>query len=203
MASNTNDNYGLFWNSQGGDRKYDADSFGRWASKFMTTGVFTGDCEVTPKTNAMAVYVAPGFINIINENALDKNAKILILDEQKELVLDMADAVNPRIDTVVLERNDNERLMSVKIVKGTAAPTPSPIAPVRTDSVYQLVLAQIYVGAGVSSITSDKITMKRSDPSLCGVITGTVSNNQITYGTEDMTEGVSELADGVFYFVYE
>lgn len=203
MASNTNDNYGLFWNSQGGDRKYDADSFGRWASKFMTTGVFTGDCEVTPKTNAMAVYVAPGFINIINENALDKNAKILILDEQKELVLDMADSLNPRIDTVVIERNDNERMMTVKIVTGTPAATPTPTAPIRTDTLYQLVLAQVYVAAGATSITSDKITMKRDDPTVCGIITGTVFNDQITYGTTDLIPGVSELADGTFYFVFE
>lgn len=202
MASNTNDNYGLFWTSQGGDRKYDANSFGRWASKFMTTGVFSGDCEVTAKPNSMAVYVAPGFINIINEVALDKNAKILILDEPKELVLNMADSVNPRIDTVVIERDDNNRIVAAKIVTGTPAATPSPTSPVRTDSVYQLVIAEVYVGAGATSITDANITRKVDDDSVCGVIKGTVSNNQITYGDTDLTPGVSELADGQIYFVY-
>ena len=39
--------HGLFWNSQNGDRVYDANDFSEWLKKFYTTGVFNGDLEVT------------------------------------------------------------------------------------------------------------------------------------------------------------
>jgi len=188
------DNKGLFWNSQGGDRLYDADSFEKWIQKFITTGVFAGDLEVTAGTG-MVVNMAPGYVNI--------NGKIMLFEESTELAISMADGTSPRIDTVVIERNDNNREITAKIVTGTPAAEPTPTAPVRTTTIYQLVVAQIYVAAGATSITDANITRKVDDNSVCGVITGTASNNQLSYGSEDLTPGTSELADGTFYFVYE
>lgn len=188
------DDKGLFWNSQGSDRLYDADSFEKWIKKFFTTGVFSGDLEVTAGTG-MSVSMAPGYVNI--------NGKIKLFEDDTDFTLSMADGTNPRIDTVVIERNDDNREITAKIVTGTPSAIPSPTAPVRTDTIYQLVVAEIYVAAGATSITSANITRKVDDNSVCGVITGTVANNQLSYGDTDLTAGESELADGTFYFVYE
>ena len=188
------DDKGLFWNSQGGDRLYDADSFEKWIKKFFTTGVFSGDLEVTAGAG-MSVSMAPGYVNI--------NGKIKLFEDDTDFTLSMADGTNPRIDTVVIERNDDNREIAAKIVTGTPAAEPTPTAPVRTTTIYQLVVAQIYVAAGATSITDANITRKVDDNSVCGVVTGTVANNQLSYGDTDLTAGESELADGTFYFKYE
>ena len=199
----TNDDKGLFWNSTNNDRLYDADSFGKWFSRFFTTGVMPGDFEVEPVANDMAVTMQTGYVNIDNPESASIGGKSRIFEDSITFELAMADSTNPRIDTIVIERNDTDREITAKIITGTPATTPVATAPIRTASIYQLVIAEIYVDAGTSTISSDKITMKRADSNVCGIVTGTVSNNEITYGNTDLEEGVSELADGVVYFVYE
>lgn len=203
MASTTNDSKGYFWNSVGGDRIYNAESFGKWLSTFFTTGVRSGQCDVVADGTSMKVTLEPGYVNINNPEAANPGGKVRLFEEELDFAIPISDSINPRIDTLVLERNDNNREIIAKIVKGTVSATPVAPAPVRNSTVYQLVLAEIYVAAGVTVINNSDITMKRSDPEKCGIITGTVSNNQLTYGTTDLTPGVSELADGVFYFMYE
>lgn len=199
----TNDDKGLFWNSTNNDRLYDADSFGKWFSRFFTTGVMPGDFEVEPVANDMAVTMQTGYVNIDNPESASIGGKSRIFEDSITFELAMADSTNPRIDTIVIERNDTDREITAKVITGTPAATPVATAPVRTASIYQLIIAEIYVDAGTSTISSDKITMKRADSNVCGIVTGTVSNNEITYGNTDLEEGVSELADGVVYFVYE
>lgn len=200
--ANTNDDKGLFWNSENSDRLYDANSLGKWLSKFFTTGVMPGDFEVTV-TNGLTVSMAAGYVNINNPNSANPGGKVRVFDSATSFTLSMASSLNDRIDTIVLERNDTDREITAKVVTGTPAEIPSPVAPVRNSSVYQLVIAEILVPVGATSLTAENITMKRADSSKCGIITGTVANNMILIGTQDLEEGVSELADGVVYFVYD
>lgn len=195
------DNKGLFWNSQNNDRLYDANSMGKWLAKFFTTGVFAGDFQVTPGTG-MRVVMSPGYVNIANPTSAIAGGKVRLFEGSTTLELNMAHSSSPRIDTVVLERNDDEREITAKIVTGTPSAHPVAIAPVRTDTIYQLVIAEIYVDPGVSVIDSSKITRKCADSSVCGIITGTVAQNQMVFSTQDLTPGESELADGTVYFVY-
>lgn len=198
----TNDDKGLFWNSENSDRLYDANSLGKWLSKFFTTGVMPGDFEVTV-VNGLTISMAPGYVNIDNPDSANPGGKVRIFENATQFTLSMASSIYNRIDTIVLERNDTDRDIVAKVVIGTPAETPSPTPPVRTNSIYQLVIAEIYIPVGATSLTNDNITMKRADSSKCGIITGTVSNNKILVGTEDLEEGVSELADGTVYFVYD
>jgi hypothetical protein len=199
----TTEDKGLFWNSNGGDRKYNADSLGKWLSKFFTTGVMPNDFQVTATGSNMKVTMGKGYVNIANPDGTIQGGKVRLFEENTEFTIDTADSVYPRIDTIVIERNDNDRDITAKYIKGTAAETPTATAPVRNTTTYQLVIAEIYVAAGASTISNSNITRKCADNTVCGIVTGTVSNNQITYGTTDLTPGVSELADGVIYFVYE
>lgn len=165
----TADSFGLFWNSDNGDRKYNADSLERWLKKFFTSGVFQGDLQVL-ESSGMTVNVNTGYCNLFG--------KVGLFEVVNSLTLDSAHSVYPRIDTVVVERNDVDRIIYLKVVKGAySGNAPRPTAPVwdEDEGVYQLVLAQIYVGAGVSSITQANITDKRADSSVCGYITGTVT----------------------------
>lgn len=183
--------HAFFYNSHGGDRKYDASSMEKWLRKFFTTGVFFGDLAVSANNN-MTVTVATGEANI--------NGKVKLFEETTTLTIETADPTNPRIDAIVVERNDDDRDFYLKVKKGTAEASPTAPTPTRAGGVYQLVLAHIEVDAGAASIVAADITDKRDDTSLCGIVQGTVNN--FAYGTEDLVAGTTDLATGTFYFKY-
>lgn len=158
--------YAYFYNSENGDRVYDADSFSNWLKKFFTTGVFEGDCQVTA-LGSMVVNLAPGYANIMG--------KVKELENQT-FTLEPADGSYPRIDTIVIERNDTDRDITAKVVTGElSGNTPAPTPRVWENGVYQLVVAEIYVAAGATEVTQANITDKRSDPDVCGIVAGTVT----------------------------
>ena len=160
------DTHGLFWNSNDGDRTYDADSFSEWLTKFFTTGVFNGELQVSA-SSGLTVSVASGYANI--------NGKVRFFDTATSITLSAASATYPRIDTIVVERNDTNREITLKaIAGGYSGNSPVPTAPVRSGGVYQLVLAQITVPAGATAITAVNIKDTRMDSTLCGYVTGTV-----------------------------
>ena len=79
------------------------------------------------------------------------------------LTITTADPTNPRIDIVVLELDPALNSILLKVVAGT--PAVSPVAPtvVQTDAgVYQLLLGQVSVTAGLTTIASGNVTDKRT-----------------------------------------
>ncbi len=155
----------FFYNSQDGDRVYDAESFEYWLKKFFTTGVFEGDLQVTANDN-MTITVGSGYANV--------DGKVRFFEDETTMSLATAGSTYDRIDTVVVERNDSDRDVTVYVITGGYSSDPEPTAPVWADGVYQLVLAQIYVSAGATAITQSSITDTRTDTDLCGIVTGTV-----------------------------
>lgn len=157
--------HAFFYNSEKGDRVYDADSFEHWLKKFFTSGVFQGDCQVMANGD-MTVTVGAGYANV--------DGKVKFFESAQVLQLEVADASYNRIDTIVIERNDTERDVNIKIVPGGRAPSPVPASPIRENGVYQLVLAQIYVAAGATKIMQENITDTRTNTTICGVVAGAV-----------------------------
>lgn len=161
--------YGWFWNSNSGDRTYNADSFEDWLKPFFQNGVFTGGMQTTASGSDMVITVSSGTAYI--------NGKVRTFDTDTSFTLAAASSAYPRIDTVVVERNDTDRQITLKVVQGKySGSTASPTAPVRTGGVYQLVLAQIAVGAGVTKITASDITDTRINSNLCGYVAATIDN---------------------------
>lgn len=166
------DQYGLFWNSVNGDRLYDADAFSEWLRKFFTNGVFANELQVNA-SSGMGVTVGTGYVNI--------NGKVRLFNTATSLTLATAGSTYPRIDTIVVECNYTDRKITLKAVTGAySGDTPTATAPVRTAMAYQLVLAEIYVAAGATSITQSNITDKRTDTSVCGIVAGTVKGMDIS-----------------------
>ena len=162
-----NDEYGYFWNSNEHDRVYDADSFSNWLKKFFTTGVFQNDLQVTAN-GGMTVKVGSGYANI--------EGKVRIFDGEQNFTITAASGTYPRIDTVVVEKNENSRSITAKVVQGAYnGANPSATPPTRTSGIYQIVLAEIYVNAGATAITQANITDKRGDTNVCGWVVGTVT----------------------------
>lgn len=82
---------------------------------------------------------------------------------EETLTITVSDPSNPRIDNVVLELDPSANTILLKVVAGS--PNPSPTAPsvVQTDGgIYQLKLAEVLVGAGVTTITSGNVTDTRT-----------------------------------------
>lgn len=191
--------YGLFWNSVSGDRTYDADSFAEWAKKFFTSGVFNGDLQVTAGSG-MTVNVGTGYANI--------EGKVRFFDVTTAFTISPASGSYPRIDTIVVQSDTENRIISLQYVEGEySGLNPAPTAPVRSGGIYELVLAQIAVGAGVTQIEAGDITDKRADDAVCGWVTGTVDSVNVSQLTaqaqaqfdewfQEMKDQLSEDAAG-------
>ena len=159
--------YGYFFNSSSGDRTYNAESFETWLKPFFVSGVFTGCLQVKALTTpGMAVKVLSGYANLDGKAAYWPNDNTINLDP--------ASGVYDRIDTIVLRRDNTNRQVSIEYVKGTASIDPQPVAPERTSDIFELVLAEILVGTGVTEVTQSVITDKRPDTDVCGYVVAAV-----------------------------
>lgn len=179
--------YGLFWDSVSGDRIYNAASFEEWLKKFFTTGVFSGDLEVTAN-NGMDIEVGVGYANL--------DGKVRFFDTVTDFTLSPANGTYPRIDTIVVQRDDTNREITLELVTGDySGQDPQPTAPVRSGGIYQIVLAQIYVEAGTVSLTQGDITDKRGDTDVCGWVVGTVDSIDVDQLTAQTNAQIMEWFD--------
>ena len=160
-------NYGYFFNSSSGDRTYNAESFEEWLKPFFISGVFNGELQVKAQTTPdMTVKVTAGHANL--------DGKAATWETDNTMQLAVSSGVYDRIDTVVLRRDNVNRTISIEVVTGTASGSPQPTAPTRNADTFELVLAEVYVGTGVTAITQANITDKRMDSTVCGYVAATV-----------------------------
>lgn len=153
--------YANFYNSDNGDRVYDADSFSEWLRPFFKTGVFNGELQVIA-SSGMEVIVDTG--NAFIEGKLKK------FDSQTTLTIEQASANSTRIDAVVCRRNDTDRDFTLMVVKGS---TVAPL-PVRENGIYDIVLAHITVPASAVEIKQENITDTRMNADICGWVVSNV-----------------------------
>ncbi len=162
--------YDYFWNSDS-DRYYDADSMGDWLRPFFRNGVFNGNLQVTAN-NDMSVTVGAGYGYI--------NGKHRHFLQPTVLDIETASGTLNRIDNVILRRDDTERRIYLRIEKGGNAANPTPPALTRTSTIYDLKLAEIYVGVGVVQITQADISDTRMNADVCGWVAATVTQIDFT-----------------------
>ncbi len=154
-----------FFNDINDDRIYYAEDFANHLKKYFTNGIFNNELQVIAN-NDMTITIKAGDANI--EGYRYSNTGDLIK------TIDTADGTLKRIDTVVLRLDLTNRLISAQIIKGTFSDNPTAPALVRSSTIYDLKLADIYVGAGITSITQSAITDTRFLESVCGVVASTV-----------------------------
>lgn len=162
-----------FFNDIDNDRVYFAEDFARHLAKYFTNGVFNNELQVVANDN-MTITIHTGDANI--EGYRYTNTENMIK------IIDTADGVLKRIDNVVLRLDLTNRLISAQIIKGTYSNTP--IAPqlIRSSTIYDLKLAEVFIGNGVTSITQEDIKDTRFDDNACGVVISTVK----TLDTKDL-----------------
>ncbi len=91
------------------------------------------------------------------------------------MTLDAADPLLNRIDRVVAVADFTNRLCNIEILKGTSAATPTAPELTRNDSRFELCLAEIYIGKGVTAITQANVTDTRANTTICGWATSLIS----------------------------
>lgn len=90
-----------------------------------------------------------------------------------------ADPTNPRIDRVVLRLDWTANTISLEVLQGTPAGSPSAPSLTRTATRWELSLARVAVAAAASTISAGNVTDERQDPTVCG-FTGTDSNGLLS-----------------------
>jgi len=189
---------GIF-NSVNGDRKYKAEDFAHYFATFIGNGVFPNQSDGLQviENGDMSVNVSAGQGWI--------NGYYMTNDADYNLTLDVADGVLNRIDRVVMQLNYLNREITLLIKKGTFAS--SPVAPevIRDADVYELGLADIFVGQGVVSVTQADITDLRLNSDLCGIVHGTVDqvdtttlfNQYLAWFEETKTNNETEMENWI------
>ena len=169
-------------------------------AKLLTDGILPN-----PSTNlqveagsGMNVVVNPGFAICAGGLKLEEN--------QRTLAIQAADSNYDRIDTVVLRWNDNdsERICDLYIVEGI--PAASPLRPelTRTESIWELGLADLFVNKNSSAISNQRITDTRYETARCGIISAISEFDTTTLYQQVQSDlagfKASEQADFITWF---
>lgn len=142
--------FGGFFNSVNGDRKYKAEDFANYFKAFIGTGI-------NPKTdNLRVIKVSNTQIKILLGSACVNGYLYLNTSELSKTISSGVD----RVDRVVLRLDITNRTLNILVLEGTKV---SPPTLVRNTATYDLSLAKITIKNG-STLIEDE----RGQVSLCG-----------------------------------
>ena len=197
----------LPFNSINHDRVYKAEDWAWYFSTFIGNGVFPKPTNglMVMANGAMNVAVKAGF-GFINGYAFRNQ-------DDHVITIAISDGALGRIDRIVLRWDLTNRQMVLDVLQGTPSADPQPVALTRTADTYELALADISVTKGMTTISQSNITDRRTNPDLCGIVEGTVSQidwatlvaqldafmadykQQVSDDFEDWWDGVKDLLD--------
>ena len=149
-----------------------------------TSGVFGAENNASVSalsTPGMAVQVSDGvgwMSNSSGDGIVWWNNTESVNASKLQLTISDADSVLNRIDRIIVEWKINENyvdLPEIKVLKGTVASNPTAPSMTNNSNIRQISLARVYVAAGTIAITASMITDERLDPSVCGIVTESVS----------------------------
>ena len=145
------------------DIKYYYNQFSDYFAKFFGNGVYYNpDNTLKVLANGdMTITVKQGWAFI--------NGYWFHLDADATLTVPANATSYDRTDSVLLRWNLANRLISLVYATDT-------VDIQRTDSIYELKIAQIVVGANVAAILGDVITDTRTDESVCGIVQGLMAD---------------------------
>lgn len=163
--------YSGFFNSVGGDRKYNAEDMNRPYNKLISSGVFPN-----PSTNFQVLTSSGMTVQILEGDGLfgggwaHNDAPVLVTLSAGETNLN-------RIDAIVIARDTSEavRKTHVYVKKGTPASSPTPPTMTRNNYLNEYCLATVYVATGTTELSQSMITDTRPDNNVCGWVTGLIT----------------------------
>lgn len=151
------------------DRKYNANDYCDNLAVVISNGVLRGiDDDLKVTASGMVVTVSKGRAWI--------NGHYYLNDTPHTFAAISAPIGGTRYDRVFLRLDKNLAVRSVSLVyqQGTAGNNPTKPAPVRDGNIYDIVLADVFVGTNATSVT---VTDTRADNDLCGWVYSTSGDN--------------------------
>lgn len=150
------------------DRKYNANDYSENLAVVIGNGVLRSqkdDLRVS----------AGGMVVSVSEGRAWIDGHYYYNDATLSFAAVSAPAGGSRYDRVMLRLNKDVGTRSVKLlyVQGTAADAPTKPEPVRSGDIYDLVLADVFVGTNATSVT---VTDTRDNSALCGWVYSTRGN---------------------------
>lgn len=147
------------------DRKYNANDYCDNLAVIISNGVLRSendDLRVTASGMVVTVGVGRAWIN----------GHYYYNDAPHSFAAAVAPAGGTRYDRVFLRLNTDIAARSIELVyrQGTAANSPVKPAPVREGNIYELALADIFIGTNATSVV---VTDTRADANLCGWVYST------------------------------
>ena len=157
-----------FFNSVSHDRTYKAEDWAEYFASFIGNGVFP-----VPSTE-LQVVAGSGMNVTVRAGKAWINGYFYQNTGDLTVQLATADGQLNRIDRIVVQWNLTNRTITTKVKSSGFSASPSAPAVQRDADIYELVLADVFVAAGVTAITQSRITDQRLNTSLCGVVAAVV-----------------------------
>lgn len=158
-----------FFNSSSGDRIYDATDFAAYFGDLVSNGIFYRNAD------NLRVGVAVGMQVLVQPGSAWINGYHYANTTPLDLQITTADGVNPRIDRVVIRWSNVGREITLGVLTGTPAPTPSPPNLTRNNDTWELGIATVFVVRGAVSIEAGNISDTRMSATVCGLVNSLVS----------------------------
>lgn len=148
------------------DRAITAEDERQFNKLYFTNGVFANppNSLLVRPGGGMKIEVSPGGCHIEGAKAYST--------ESRYITLSNSDSQLSRIDRVLLRFDlaDAVRSIDIYVREGVPSTTPRPPEIHRESTYYELVLADVLVKSGATSISSSQITDQRLNPDLCGMV---------------------------------
>ena len=157
-----------FFNSVSHDRTYRAEDWAEYFASFIGNGVFP-----VPSTG-LQVVVDNGMNLLLKAGKAWINGYFYNNTSDLTITIGTADGQLNRIDRIVVRWDLTNRIISAEVKSSAYSASPTAPALQRDADIYELALADVYVGAGVTTITQSNITDQRLNTSLCGVVAAVV-----------------------------
>lgn len=164
------------------DRVYKAEDWAWYFATFLASGVF-------PKpSDGLQVVAHSGMEIRVNMGYAFINGYAFRNPVSKGVTLDRAEGEQNRVDRVVVRWDLVLRDIYIDVLKGVPSAKPVATALTRNTEVWELALADIYVGKGVTKILTQNITDQRFNSALCGIVVGTVKEIDASVLTKQFTD---------------
>ena len=190
-----------FYNSISGDRKYNAEDFGRIFDGIIRDGVFESIYD------KFQITILPGLSVSVGKGKAWFNNTWLENDANYPVSFTEAEVLLNRIDAVVMEFNSTEgvRANSIKVITGTPSSTPQKPTLTHTDTVNQYPLCYVTIPAKATSLVAGNLDIRIGSTDCpyvviqSGEIPSLTEINKLIEDAENLSNRIDETVDGLSY----